>query len=95
MGQCESCVFFPDNPAYMPQFNGCPREAATRRRTFRFGDHSNGEPIVLNFVVKLCGVCAREWDQQTWCAEEPADKVSDQCKAVASNVLPFQTNCAR
>jgi hypothetical protein len=60
--QCESIVFFPDNPAYVPQFSDCPRPSETKRRTWRFGDRSKGEPMVVNFVVKLCAECAKVWD---------------------------------
>jgi hypothetical protein len=62
MGQCESMVFFPDHPAQRPQFSGCPREAETTRRTWRLGDRTRREPMVIHSVVKLCGCCAREWD---------------------------------
>jgi len=27
MAQCESKVFFPDDPAQQPQFSDCPRQA--------------------------------------------------------------------
>jgi hypothetical protein len=59
MAQCESMIFFPDDPAHYPQFTDCPREANTARRTFRF---IKGEPITT-YLVKLCSVCAREWDE--------------------------------
>jgi len=51
MGQCDSKVFFPDDPCLPPQFRDCPRQAVTTRRTF----HS---------VVKLCSTCAQVWDEQ-------------------------------
>jgi hypothetical protein len=62
VAQCESIVFFPDNPAHAPQFGDCPRPSETKRRTWRFGDRSKGEPMVVNFVVKLCVECAKVWD---------------------------------
>ena len=62
MQQCQSHIFFPDDPSQPPQFSDCPRVAETRRRTFRIGDRANGEPPVVNAVKKLCGTCAREWD---------------------------------
>jgi hypothetical protein len=65
MAQCESMIFFPDDPAHWPQFTDCPRQADTTRRTFRF---IKGEPI-LSYVVKLCRVCAKEWDEQDLYAE--------------------------
>ena len=49
MGQCESKVFFPDDPSQRPQFNDCPRRAETVRR-------------VGSKVVKLCATCANIWD---------------------------------
>lgn len=51
MAQCNSKVFFPDDPAQQPQFNDCPRRAVTARRTA----HS---------VMRLCSTCARVWDEQ-------------------------------
>jgi hypothetical protein len=62
MAQCESKIFFPDNPDEKPQFNECPREAETTRRTWRFGDRDKGEQMVVNSVVKLCAKCAKLWD---------------------------------
>ena len=62
MAQCQSKVFFPDDPAQSPQFNGCPRQAETVRRASRIGDTSKGEPKVIICVVKLCLNCARMWD---------------------------------
>ncbi len=64
--QCESKVFFPDDPNQPPQFNGCTRLAVTTRRTWRFGDRAKGEPNVLNKVVKLCERCAQAWDDGEW-----------------------------
>jgi len=69
MAQCDSKIFFPDDPAHRPQFSECPRNSETKRRTFRFGDPAKGEPPVINSVVKLCRVCAREWDSQVLYAE--------------------------
>jgi len=51
MAQCESRVFFPDDPKERPQFSDCPREAETTRR-------------ILHTVTKLCPTCARAWDEQ-------------------------------
>src|SRR5215472_41962 len=51
MTQCKSKVFFPDDPTQPPQFNDCPRQAETTRRTA----HS---------VMKLCATCASVWDEQ-------------------------------
>jgi hypothetical protein len=62
VAQCQSKVFFPDDPAYAPQFNDCPRPAETVRRTFRLGDRNKGEPSVVNSVMKLCSICARALD---------------------------------
>ena len=62
MAQCESKVFFPDDPTQHPQFSECPRQAQTTRHTWRFGDRAMGEPPVVNFFVKLCSNCAAIWD---------------------------------
>jgi len=62
VAQCESIMFFPDNPTHAPQFSDCPRASETKRRTWRFGDRSKGEPTVVTFVVKLCADCAKVWD---------------------------------
>jgi hypothetical protein len=51
MAQCDSKVFFPDDPGQAPQFSDCPRQAETTRRAY----HS---------VVKLCSKCAKAWDEQ-------------------------------
>jgi hypothetical protein len=51
MAQCESKVFFPDDPRQQPQFSDCPREAKATRRT-------------AHTVIKLCSTCARVWDEQ-------------------------------
>jgi len=51
MAQCESKVFFPDDPKLRPQFTDCPRTAETTRR-------------ILHSVIKLCWTCARAWDEQ-------------------------------
>jgi hypothetical protein len=51
MAQCDSKVFFPDDPGQAPQFNDCPRQAEATRHT----NHS---------VVKLCSECAKIWDEQ-------------------------------
>lgn len=63
LNQCESRVFFPDNPAQLPQFSDCPRQAVTERRTTRHGDTSKGEPAVVSYVVKLCDICAKCFDE--------------------------------
>ncbi len=65
MAQCQSKVFFPDDPAKPPQFNDCPRRAETTRRTQRFSDTSKGEPKMITSVVKLCATCAKMWDAQS------------------------------
>ena len=62
MAQCESKVFFPDDPTQHPQFSECPRQAQTTRHTWRFGDRAMGGPPVVNSVVKLCCHCASIWD---------------------------------
>jgi hypothetical protein len=64
MAQCESNVFFPDDPSLPPQFSDCPRQAETTRRARHFGDTTRGEPRIVSSVVKLCAICAREWDTQ-------------------------------
>lgn len=51
MAQCDSKVFFPDDPAQRRQFSDCPRQAETTRRT-------------IHAVVKLCSKCAKVWDEQ-------------------------------
>lgn len=61
MPQCESRIFFPDDPRQVPQFNGCPREAQTTRHTWRMSIRK-GEPIILKTVIRLCGKCAAVWD---------------------------------
>ena len=63
VAQCESKVFFPDDPTQLPQFSECPRQSETRRRAWRFGDPAKGEPVVVNSVVKLCSRCAQLWDR--------------------------------
>ena len=73
--QCQSAVFFPDDEKQLPQFNGCPRKAETTRRTIRYGDPGKGEPRVISYVVRLCAVCAREFDEQTLWAESIEKKV--------------------
>jgi hypothetical protein len=50
MAQCQSYVFFPDDPTQPPQLSDCPRTAETTRRTFRRG---------VNVIVKLCGISTR------------------------------------
>ena len=75
VAQCDSKVFFPDDLTQRPQFTDCPRESQTSRRTFRFGDKAKGEPYVVNYVLKLCAVCAREWDEQLHYAERIEVKV--------------------
>jgi hypothetical protein len=62
MAQCESNVFFPDNPSQAPQFSDCPRQAETTRRTWRFGVAAKGEARIVIVVARLCAKCAREWD---------------------------------
>ena len=74
MAQCDSKIFFPDDLAQRPQFTDCPRESQTTRRTFRIGDRAKGEPPVINYVLKLCAVCAREWDEQLQYAERLESK---------------------
>jgi pimeloyl-ACP methyl ester carboxylesterase len=51
MAQWDSKVFFPDDPRLTPQFNDCPRQAETTRRT-------------IHSIVKLCPKCAKAWDEQ-------------------------------
>jgi len=51
MAQCNSIVFFPDDPGQPPQFNDCPRQAQTTRRT-------------VHSVMRLCSTCAKVWDEQ-------------------------------
>jgi len=51
MLQCDSKVFFPDDPAQAPQFSDCPRQAKTVRRT-------------IHSIVRLCARCAEVWDEQ-------------------------------
>jgi hypothetical protein len=65
MAQCESNVFFPDDPSQPPQFSECPRNAETTRRAWRLGSADRGEPRIVPSVVKLCAKCAREWDGTT------------------------------
>lgn len=61
MAHCQSYVFFPDDPKQPPQFSDCPRTAETRRTSFRMG---------VAVVVRLCGRCAREWDDQAYAGIE-------------------------
>lgn len=63
MSQCESKIFFPDDPKIPPQFSPCPRQATTSRRTTRLGDKAKGEPALVSYKVKLCSVCAKHWDE--------------------------------
>lgn len=63
MVHCQSQVFFPDDPKQVPQFNGCPREAETTRRTSRIVIRKH-EPKMMNLVVPLCAKCAAVWDEQ-------------------------------
>lgn len=51
MAQCDSKVFFPDDPALSPQFSDCPRQAETIRRT-------------IHSIMQLCARCAEVWDEQ-------------------------------
>lgn len=51
MAQCDSKVFFPDDPGQVPQFSDCPRQAQTTRRT-------------IHSIVRLCAKCAEVWDEQ-------------------------------
>jgi len=46
--QCESKVFFPDDPAQRPQFSDCPRRAETTRKV---PDTSKS--------LNLCAKCAK------------------------------------
>src|SRR5437899_12438788 len=51
MAQCDSKVFFPDDPSQAPQFNDCPRQSETTRLT-------------IHSIVRLCVKCAEVWDEQ-------------------------------
>jgi len=51
MAQCDSKVFFPDDPSQVPQFNDCPRQSETTRHT-------------IHAIVRLCAKCAEVWDEQ-------------------------------
>jgi hypothetical protein len=89
MAQCESKVFFPDQPAERPQFSTCPRQAETTRRTWRSGDRTKQEPKVIRFMVKLCGFCARELDENEldWMGERCAGGGRDVVREEESKVL--------
>lgn len=76
MAQCESKIFFPDDFGQLPQFTDCPREAETARRTLRL---IRGE-ILASYLVKLCHVCAREWDEQA----AYADRIDQKVKAASA-----------
>jgi hypothetical protein len=58
MAQCQSKIFFPDDPAKPPQFGDCPRLAETTRRTSMLRGNK-----VITSVVKLCSKCAKMWDE--------------------------------
>lgn len=83
MAQCESKVFFPDDPTQRPQFTDCPRDAATSRR-------------ILHSVMRLCSICARAWDEQVGQAWTPTVSVlipSDVCSKEPGDLplrLPVQ-----
>ena len=64
--QCQSKVFFPDDPTEPPQFNRCPRKAVTTRREWRYADNGKGEPDLVSRIVKLCARCADVWDDAAW-----------------------------
>jgi hypothetical protein len=53
MTQCESKVFFPDNPEQPPQFSDCPRGAVMSRKVPGTSE-----------VLKLCAKCAKMGDEQ-------------------------------
>jgi len=55
MAQCESKVFFPDDPAQPPQFTDCPRQAETTRHT-----STHAAQGVVTSTVTLCGKCAED-----------------------------------
>ena len=76
MVQCDSKVFFPDDPAQAPQFSDCPRQAEAIRRT----SHS---------IVKLCAKCAEVWDEQD--EQDREDIATDEAlvEAPASNASKF------
>jgi hypothetical protein len=75
MAQCESKVFFPEDPRQPPQFNDCPRNAETTRR------------IRLS-VIKLCSTCARVWDEQLgqqWAPTIPVPGPNPRCSDERAN----------
>jgi len=51
MAQCDSKVFFPDDPTQALQFSDCPPQAETTRRT-------------IHSVVKLCPEGSKVWYEQ-------------------------------
>jgi hypothetical protein len=63
MAQCQSIVFFPDDPSQPPQLGDCPRQAETARKTWRLGESERGETRIVMMVVRLCAKCASEWDK--------------------------------
>ena len=73
VAQCQSKIFFPEDPTQRPQFADCPRKAETTRR-----DRGKG----YGYAVKLCRVCANEWDAQ----EHWAEKIAEQLKAAGKAV---------
>jgi hypothetical protein len=83
-GQCQSHVFFPDDPALAPQFGGCPRRAETTRRTLRLVSRGNNEASMVNSVVRLCGVCAREWDAQARDEAQVGRKINGASKSAGT-----------
>lgn len=40
----------------------CPVTSTTHREHWRWGDVTQGEALVINFMVPLCEPCASEWD---------------------------------
>jgi hypothetical protein len=77
MAQCESKVFFPDDPGQRPQFTDCPRQAETARHASR--QTTQG---VLTSTVKLCGKCAKVWDgQDTHCMASASRQWSESLSA--------------
>ncbi len=53
MEQCQSYIFFPDDPTQPPQFSDCPRRAETTRKV-----------PGTSKTLRLCSKCAKMWDGQ-------------------------------
>ena len=57
---------------YVSYGTPCGKSAKTSRRTWRFGDATKGEDIVIHESIFLCKRCAETWDDMESEAEAEA-----------------------